>query len=179
VWLLERAISRPQGLCLHRTTQRRVARTHVRALSGIQTHDPSARGHCYRYVTTPSHNYSELSLHFRFGQWRQVPLLTWILARCSGLTCGQQLCTLRAGHNVARGSLCVLRHLPSTFLRDNLPTWPARWLRRSPVWTRSGLNGNTLCDRPYRLCELRLSWIQTIQCRQRNLNGQGLITHIH
>jgi hypothetical protein len=38
--LLERGISPSQGLNLHRTAQRRKARTNNHAFSGIQTHDP-------------------------------------------------------------------------------------------------------------------------------------------
>jgi hypothetical protein len=33
-----------QGLYLHRTTQHRKTTTHIHALSGIRTHDPSVRG---------------------------------------------------------------------------------------------------------------------------------------
>jgi hypothetical protein len=41
--LLGRVIGLSQGLYLHRTTQHRNTRTHIHALSGIQTHDPSVR----------------------------------------------------------------------------------------------------------------------------------------
>jgi hypothetical protein len=44
VGLLERGIGPLQVLCLHRTTQRRKTRTHIRASSGIPTRDLSAPG---------------------------------------------------------------------------------------------------------------------------------------
>jgi hypothetical protein len=43
VGLLGRVIGPTQGLCLHRTTQHRKTRTHIRAMSGIPTHDHSVQ----------------------------------------------------------------------------------------------------------------------------------------
>jgi hypothetical protein len=40
VGLLGQVISPSQGLYLHRTTQHRMTRTNIHALSGIRTHDP-------------------------------------------------------------------------------------------------------------------------------------------